>query len=431
MEVLTFNGLPTILYLGLPDDEQTKRHAGYRGIGIAGIARSQTPQWMRENLPPVYAALASTGAPILHYKTCSTLDSAPHVGSIGTAIEIALETLRTGWIPFLVAAPAIRRFQAFGNLFAGYGDGIHRLDRHPVMSRHPVTPMDEGDVRRHLARQTDLPVGLVDLVSMKTGAAAARLESELAGGARIIALDTVDAETLAIAGALVARAMEEQGQTFCVGSQGIEYALCAHLQATGRLQTPQETPRAAATDCLPVVSGSVSPVTASQIAWAEANGFAVIGLDAARAVDIDAWNAEIESGIMQALAAIGQGLSPLVCTARGPDDPAVERLNTAIAGCDERAVHHRIGSGLGRILLGIVERTGLRRVVISGGDTSGHGISEFGIYALEALAPIAPGAPLCRAFSDRPDLTGLEVALKGGQMGETGFFGAVRAGGAP
>ncbi|MEZ5846988.1 MAG: hypothetical protein R3C70_09595 [Geminicoccaceae bacterium] len=35
--------------------------------------------------------------------------------------------------------------------------------------------------------------------------------------------------------------------------------------------------------------------------------FAVIGLDAARAVDIDAWNAEIESGIMQALAAIGRG----------------------------------------------------------------------------------------------------------------------------
>ncbi|MEZ5846987.1 MAG: four-carbon acid sugar kinase family protein [Geminicoccaceae bacterium] len=113
--------------------------AGYRGIGIAGIARSQTPQWMRENLPPVYAALASTGAPILHYKTCSTLDLAPHVGSIGTAIEIALEILQTGWIPS-VAAPAIRRFQAFGNLFAGYGDGIHRLDRHPVMSRHPVTP---------------------------------------------------------------------------------------------------------------------------------------------------------------------------------------------------------------------------------------------------------------------------------------------------
>ena len=29
-----------------------------------------------------------------------------------------------------------------------------RLDRHPVMARHPVTPMDEADVGRHLARQT-------------------------------------------------------------------------------------------------------------------------------------------------------------------------------------------------------------------------------------------------------------------------------------
>ena len=58
-------------------------------------------------------------------------------------------------VPLILGAPAIGRWQAFGNLFARAGDGIHRLDRHPTMARHPVTPMDEADVTAHLARQTE------------------------------------------------------------------------------------------------------------------------------------------------------------------------------------------------------------------------------------------------------------------------------------
>ena len=44
------------------------------------------------------------------------------------------------------------------------------------------------------------------------------------------------------------------------------------------------------------------------------------------------------------------------------------------------------------------------------------------------IAGIAPGAPLCRAWSQRPDRDGLEIVLKGGQMGAPGFFGDVLLG---
>lgn len=56
----------------------------------------------------------------------------------------------------------MRRYQAFGSLFAGTFDGVHRLDWHPVMSCHPVTPMDEADPLRHLARQSELASFLID-----------------------------------------------------------------------------------------------------------------------------------------------------------------------------------------------------------------------------------------------------------------------------
>ena len=56
-------------------------------LGIAGVARSRDPAWMERNLPPVFDVLAGIGAPIAHYKVCSTFDSAPHIGSIGRAID--------------------------------------------------------------------------------------------------------------------------------------------------------------------------------------------------------------------------------------------------------------------------------------------------------------------------------------------------------
>jgi 3-oxoisoapionate kinase len=76
----------------------------------------------------------------------------------------------------------------------------------------------------------------------------------------------------------------------------------------------------------------------------------------------------------------------------------------------------------------VVREAKLTRAVISGGDTSGHATSMLGIDALTAIAPVAPGSPLCRAHSVDPARDGLQVALKGGQVGRDDFFCAVRDG---
>ena len=239
MEVMTFAGLPTVLFLDMPTDAQVARFAGYRSIGIAGVARSQNPAWMDDHLPPVFHKLAALGAPIAHYKVCSTFDSAPHVGSIGRAIDLAVPILGGAWCPLVTAAPAIARYQAFGNLFAAVGGVGYRIDRHPTMSRHPVTPMDEADLALHLAKQTDRSIGLVDLVAMKRGEADNQLARERTRGAEIVSLDIVDDETLAEVGRLV---WQHRGERlFAVGSQGLEYALVAHWRAAGLLEAPQQS----------------------------------------------------------------------------------------------------------------------------------------------------------------------------------------------
>jgi uncharacterized protein YgbK (DUF1537 family) len=65
-------------------------------------------------------------------------------------------------------------------------------------------------------------------------------------------------------------------------------------------------------------------------------------------------------------------------------------------------------------------------VVVAGGDTSSYATQELGLYGLEMLTELTPGAPLCRGYSEDPRVDGLEIALKGGQMGRPDYFGMAR-----
>ena len=426
MEVLTFSGLPAVLFLDVPTPEQLARFAGYRGVGIAGSARSRGLDWMDEHLPPVFDFLAGLDAPVTHYKICSTLDSSPTIGSIGRATDIALRHVPADWIGLLVAAPEIGRYQAFGNLFAAAGDTVHRLDRHPVMSRHPVTPMVEADVCSHIAQQTDLMIGLVPLTAMQSDEAAkAALEHALELGARLIALDTVDLSTLSQSGRLI---WERGGTpTLAVGSQGVEYALVRYWQDAGLIAADPPPPSVGRVEQMAVVAGSVSTTTDAQIAWAEANGFCGHRIDPEMALETGYTRQNwITSQIDAALKA---GSSPIVFSARGPDDPRIAafREAAATAGLGMEEANARLGTAFGEILAGLMERGGYSRAAIAGGDTSSHATNQLGVHALTAIAATVPGAALCRAH--RNDNTPLELALKGGQMGTPDFFGRIREGG--
>lgn len=430
MEVLAFAGIPSVLFTDIPDAALAARFAHCRALGIASTARSHGPEWMGANLPAPLSWLHATGADLLHYKLCSTFDSSPTLGSIGRALEIALTIRPSRAIPLLTAAPQMRRWQSFGHLFAGCPDGIFRLDRHPVMSRHPATPMDDSDLLRHLARQTTLPSALIDLDALAT-APQSRWDEATAQGARILSLDSIDAATEAAAGRLIWENRKESG--LVAGSQGVEYALVRHWRQIGLIPPPPPAPSAGPVARIVAVSGSVSPVTAAQIAWAGANGFALLPFDAATAcADDAALGAEEARLTAAATEAAARGQSPLIHSAAGHDDPAVARFRAALstAQTPPETANRRVGEALGRILSATLRATGIPRAVISGGDTSGHALRQLDLHALTALAPTIPGAALCTAHGAAPH-DGLQIALKGGQMGSQDYFGWIRAGGGP
>ncbi|MBX3735086.1 MAG: four-carbon acid sugar kinase family protein [Candidatus Didemnitutus sp.] len=415
LEFLSRAGLRTALFLAPPSRERLAALPGLDAIGVAGLTRSLPPGEMEAVLRPAFAALRELRPRHVHYKVCSTFDSSPTVGSIGRAIEVGAEIFPGRYVPLLVGAPALGRFCAFGNLFARLGIGssgeIHRLDRHPAMSRHPVTPADEADLRLHLTRQTTKRIGLLDTEALDSGPAASRaaLGRALAAGAEIVLFDVMREEQLARIGGLIDELATEREPVFSVGSSGIEMALGAHWTEQGSVASHQVWPRATAVDRLLVLSGSCSPVTAGQIDWALAHGF--VG------VPLDAQTPQIEPAVAAARDALRDGKSPVVFTARGTPTGAP-------------ASAAAVGAALGAIARVLAESESLSRVLVAGGDTSSYAARALGIDAVEMIARLAPGAPLCRAHSGHRGVHGLEINFKGGQVGPADYFAAVRDGGA-
>lgn len=421
MEALAGNGIETVLFLRVPDETVLDRFSGCRAIGLAGTSRSETPEWMDTHLLSAFRWLKSLNAEFAHYKVCSTFDSAPGIGNIGRAIEIGRDVFGNGRVPMIVGAPQIRRYTSFGQLFAAYQGRNYRIDRHPVMCRHPVTPMDEADILLHLSRQTQLRGTLVDRVALTACDSDTAVDAIWATPTEIVLFDVDGSETQRAAGHQLWGKRDQRGQFVC-GSSGVEYALIEPLRAEGLVGAGPGFADAGPVDRIAVVSGSVSPTTERQLRHAMQNGFAGIAVDPLL-LSGDHADAEMARVTGAALAALAQGQSPIVYTALGPSTDRGGSLGTA------DGARHRLSRNLGRILARLVREAGLARAVIAGGDTSSHALGELGVSALTLKMPLpqTPGSPLCLAHGDN-ESKALEIALKGGQVGHDDYFSMIRAG---
>ena len=390
MEALASHGVKTVLFTRLPSDEEYRQFTDYQAMGLAGTSRSQTPEWMEEHLRPAFSWLKELGATFCHYKVCSTFDSSPAIGSIGKAIDIGRGIFDQEMVPLVVGAPQLKRYTAFGHLFAAYQGKVYRIDRHPVMSRHPVTPMTESDLTLHLALQTATPVSLYD------------------GGKQsgIVLFDVADQVTQLAAGEFLL-----QRGPFVAGSSGVEYALLQTWAKTGGTDFPplDGAGRIAA------VSGSCSPTTERQIRHALAHGFDGVEVD-----PLSLSAEAIHRAATLAMSSLTSGRSVIVYTALGA---ATDRSLDL-----DPPARNRIGAGLGKIIRILIERAGLSRAIIAGGDTSSHALGALDALALTTRYPLkeTPGSPLCQIHGGPFD--GLEIAMKGGQVGGDDYFVSLRDG---
>src|SRR5437868_2553883 len=110
MESLALCGVRTVLFTDPPTPQQLSHYPGIGAFGVAGMTRAMSPDQMEATLRPALTALRDSGAPITHYKVCSTFDSAPHVGSIGRVIDVGMDVFQSTFVPVVVGAPALGRY---------------------------------------------------------------------------------------------------------------------------------------------------------------------------------------------------------------------------------------------------------------------------------------------------------------------------------
>ncbi|QVQ27632.1 four-carbon acid sugar kinase family protein [Achromobacter deleyi] len=415
-------GLRGLLFLGVPTPEQLRRAGPLDAIGIAGAARGMAPAEMATELRAVGRFMAGTGARVLHYKCCSTFDSAPHVGSIGAAIRELRRHMPNPMVPIVGGQPSIGRYCSFAQLFARAGSApeIHRIDRHPVMSAHPVTPMHEADLRLHLQAQGLSGIRSVPHTTyppLRRAADAPALENwieqiiDTTGGP--VLLDLVDDEQLAVIGRLIWRAAS-RAPLLAVGPSSVQQALARAMPAAreGVAQAPPLVPAAGA---VLVVAGSLSPVTARQIAACQRYARQPLQVERLLAdPDYAARQAQ------QAAATLAQGHNVLAHT----DKPA-----GAVSAQDTAAT----ARATGKLVADIVRNSALAgsrlsRIGIAGGDTSSQATLALGLWGLAFRCVLAPGVTVSVTRSDDPLTDGIELMLKGGQMGGDLLFDELAAG---
>ena len=439
LEVLAFAGLRCALFLKPPQPDTLARFAALDAAGVAGDSRGMSPAEMEQTMPALFGALASVGAPIIHYKVCSTFDSSPTIGSIGRVMDIARRRFSSGFIPIVAGTPALGRYCLFGNLFARSGtDGrVYRIDRHPIMSEHPVTPMTEGDLALHLAHQGAVTIAKLPYTGLEEGRDAAlhHLRALAEAGPGAILFDTALPRHLTDVGYLLDEEAKRGAPVFVVGGSGVEYALTQRWreseglkEASGRYETIRPVNR------ILVISGSASKLTAAQIDAALQAGFAEVPVVARNLLEEEGWRRTADALAAHAVALLRAGRSVVLHTARGPDDPRIgETLDAMRArGLTREDARHLggrlLGVRLGELARQVLAAVPLSRIVIAGGDTSSQIVQALGPDALEVVARLAPGAPLCRTLSRSAETHGIEIALKGGQMGGVDFFERLRAG---
>lgn len=397
------------LLLGLPDaDTLARAAADVDVLGIAGIARSLPTEELEAEVRPALEALAGLHPAVVQYKACSTADSSPAVGSLGRVIELAREVFGEATVPVLFAQPDFGRFTAFGHHFAAEGGTVHRLDRQPTMSNHPVTPMHESDLAVHLGHQTELPIGHVPLTAYVSPAAVAARLREASEAALV--LDAVsDEHVLLVAEAIMADAAP--GSTrFAMGSGGLSTGLGRAL-ARPRDRSAAPAPPVGPAGPVLAVSGSRSPQTARQVEHARASGWTVLALPLGEADPAGAVRDQV-------LAELAAGRSVVVATAdaAAPDHAVdlVASIAVQLAAVVEAAL--RAGS--------------TRRVIVCGGDTSSRVVGLLGAESISIAANPVGNVVLCAVASPHDWLDGVEMLLKGGQVGPAGLFELVRTLGA-
>ena len=393
--MLVRGGMRTVQVIGVPAADAELEAAD---AVVVALKSRTTPaaEAVSESLAAL-AWLRQRGCQQFFFKYCSTFDSTAE-GNIGPVAEALQEALDCD---FTLACPA---FPETGRtLFRGHLFVQDQLLSESGMQHHPLTPMGDANLVRVLQAQSRGKVGLLRYDQVTQGPEAVRqaIAKLRESGHRLAiadALSDADLHTLGVACAEL---------PLVTGGSGIAQGLPENFRRAGQLGTHDAAALDLPTGGEAVLAGSASQATNGQVAaWLEA-GRSALRLDPLAL-------AQGDESIDAALAwAREQGQAVLIYATSPADEvKAIQReLGVARAG-------ELVERALGLIARGLFD-SGVRRLVVAGGETSGAVVQALGVQTLRIGAQIDPGVP---ATLGQVQGEPLALALKSGNFGSRDFF---------
>jgi 3-dehydrotetronate 4-kinase len=396
---LTRCGLRTVQTIGVPAGDLALPEVDAVVVSLksrsieAGLAVSRSrsaEKWLR-----------GRGAAHVLFKICSTFDSTD-AGNIGPVMDALRADSGEGIVLVTPAFPETGRTVYQGNLFVGSVP----LNESPLKD-HPLNPMHDSNLVRVLARQSKTRVALVDLADIARGpdvvrARLAALSGKGFGAAIADAVFERDLDTIGIV------ALDHR---VSVGASGLGLGLARALVATSKVKSNApnaiaDAPVGGPAACL---AGSCSQATLQQVASAEAD-MPVLQLDPEQVI---AGKDEARRALGWARERLKEG-PILIASSATPD-----QVTALQARHGRDAAGHAIEQAMADIAEGLV-LSGVRRLVVAGGETSGAVVDRLGIPGFLVGAEIAAGVPVLRAVGAR--VGEMLLTLKSGNFGGPKFF---------
>jgi uncharacterized protein YgbK (DUF1537 family) len=392
---LAKGGMRTLQFIGIPRAEDAGDcEAAVIALKTRSIAAEEA---VRQSCAALERLLA-LGCRQIVFKICSTFDSTP-AGNIGPVAEALAAHLCASTVPVCPAFPGAGRTVYQGHLFVS-----DRLLSESGMEEHPLNPMTDPDIRRWLRLQANGDVGHVPFATICAGPEAIRAALASERGGRLVICDAISDENLIAIGEAAA------DLPLLVGGSGIALGLPANFARKGLLHAP-ERPFSGVDGPGCVLAGSCSAATLGQVA-AYAAAHPDLAVDVTRAVE--------DRGYADAIVAFVQERlddEPLVHSSAGP-----EAVDAAQRQFGREQVAQAVEDLFGAVAVRLV-RSGLRRLVVAGGETSGSVMAALGVTRLAVGPEIDPGVPAL--IAEQP--VRIALALKSGNFGARDFFGKALA----
>lgn len=349
--------------------------------------RHKTPAEAYQVVYQIVKPAAAQGVSYLFKKTDSALR-----GNIGAELNAVLDAANGTTLHFLPAFPQINRTTV---------NGIHYIDGVPVkdsvFGADPFEPVKTSDVQKLIHQQCETPVRIIR-------------EGELPG--------ELEEKNIAVYDCTSDRSMEAMAERLTGGKGPRLLAGCAGLaeilpRMMGLENTSRQAPKLP--DKFLVVCGSVNPITARQLDYAEKHGFVRIRLSPEQTLDENYFSgAEGKQWLNRIWEICSSSRRVIIDTNDLEEDNATQRYAEQ-KEIPWEEIRTRIPVALGIIVENMVERGLDSSLLMTGGDTLLGCIHNMDDAQLTPVGEFAVGIVLSELVSRKNKI---HVFTKSGGFGE-------------